>query len=158
MIYLLRTLISFSKDSSFPFKAFLSIHLTATKCPGSNLHSAKFTRLKAPVPRTSLISYLSYKEHPTGWSMPFSILNVKTIKNNQTRQERKEMKRQIIYKNVFNMVNKIFTSFLYASTCKTRVWVWNFREARNVLYMVRINKCFVNLKYIKTKTKIEMQE
>ena len=41
--HFLSTLISFSRLSSFPLSAFLSIHFTATICPGSALHSARNT-------------------------------------------------------------------------------------------------------------------
>jgi hypothetical protein len=54
-----KTLISFSKDSSFPFKAFLSMHLMATIAPGLGRHSARKTREKAPVPKVSRNSYRS---------------------------------------------------------------------------------------------------
>ena len=46
--YLLSTLISFSNESSFPFKAFLSIILTAYIWP-SSLLSASLTCEKAPL-------------------------------------------------------------------------------------------------------------
>lgn len=52
--YLRNTRISFSKESSFPFKAFLSIIFTAYISPGFSLLSAKRTSEKAPL----------WKKHP----------------------------------------------------------------------------------------------
>lgn len=47
--YLLKTLISFSSESSFPFKAFLSMILTAYNSLGFSLHWATRTSEKAPL-------------------------------------------------------------------------------------------------------------
>ncbi len=47
--YRRKTLISFSSESSFPFKAFLSMTLIAYKLPGFSLLSAKRTWENAPL-------------------------------------------------------------------------------------------------------------
>merc|ERR1719367_2350676 len=55
---LFSTLISFSKESSLPRRAFLSMILIACICP-SSFDSANLTCENAPVPKTSFRSYLS---------------------------------------------------------------------------------------------------
>ena len=55
--YRLRTLISFSNESSFPLRAFLSMTFMACRSPGRSLLSANLTCEKAPLNTSWKYSY-----------------------------------------------------------------------------------------------------
>ena len=75
MAYLRSTLISFSSESSLPFKAFLSIILTAYIWPGLSLLSANLTTEKAPLKKKQIevrVMSTDAKQKPTCQVTPSS--------------------------------------------------------------------------------------